>query len=69
MAFLTQRDGQSYTIRQNENQFGNNGNNQADVLQEGPMGTGVQRGFTPFSASGVTAPHSVGTFTLAPIND
>ncbi|WP_299765037.1 hypothetical protein [uncultured Dokdonia sp.] len=69
MAFLTQRDGQSYTIRQNENQFGNNGNNQADVLQEGPFGTGVQRGFTPFSASGVTAPHSVGTFTLAPIND
>ena len=68
MAFLTQRDGQSYTIRQNENQFGNNGSNQADILQEGPLGTGVQRAFSAFTAGGVTAPVQVSSFTLAPIN-
>jgi hypothetical protein len=67
VAFLTQRDGQSYSIFQNQNQFGANGGNQADILQEGPLGTGVQRGFTHFNAAGVTAPHNVEGFTLAPL--
>ena len=67
VAFLTQRDGQSYTVRQNENQFGDNGHNQADILQEGPYGSGVQRDFHHFNASGVTAPHQVGSFTLDPL--
>jgi hypothetical protein len=68
LAFLTQRDGQSYSIYQNQNQFGGLGGNQADILQEGPLGTGVQRAFSAFTAGGVTAPHSVSSFTLAPIN-
>ncbi|MFC4635756.1 curlin [Dokdonia ponticola] len=68
VSLLTQRDGQSYSIYQNQNQFGGAGGNQADILQEGPMGTGVQRGLTPYTATGVTAPVQVASFTLAPIN-
>ena len=69
VSLLTQRDGQSYTIRQNEGQFGPGaGGNQADVLQEGPMGTGSQNGFIQITTQGVTAPHTVSSFTLAPIN-
>jgi hypothetical protein len=69
VALLTQRDGQSYTIRQNEGVFAPGvGGNQADILQEGPLGTGTQNGFIQVTPQGVTAPHSVSTFSLAPIN-
>ena len=69
IALLTQRDGQSYTIRQNEGVFAPGaGGNQADILQEGPLGTGTQNGFIQITPQGVTAPHSVSTFSLAPIN-
>jgi len=69
VALLTQRDGQSYTIRQNEGVFTPGaGGNQADILQEGPLGTGTQNGFIQVTAQGVTAPHTVSSFSLAPIN-
>ncbi|WP_299682723.1 curlin [uncultured Dokdonia sp.] len=69
VALLTQRDGQSYTIRQNEGVFTPGvGGNQADILQEGPLGTGTQAGFIQVTPQGVTAPHSVSSFSLAPIN-
>jgi hypothetical protein len=69
VALLTQRDGQSYTIRPIEGMFGPGaGGNQADILQEGPLGTGTQNGFIHVSPWSVTAPHSVSTFSLAPIN-
>jgi len=69
ISLLTQRDGQSYTIRQNEGVFTSGvGGNQADILQEGPMGTGSQNGFIQVTPQGVTAPHTVSSFTLAPIN-
>jgi hypothetical protein len=69
VALITQRDGQSYTVRQNEGQFGpGTGGNQADILQEGPFGTGTQNAFINVSPQSVTAPHSVSSFTLAPIN-
>ncbi|MFT5889963.1 MAG: hypothetical protein ACI9Y7_000051 [Dokdonia sp.] len=69
IALMTQRDGQSFTVRQNEGQFGpGTGGNQADILQEGPLGTGIQNAFIQITPQGVTAPHSVSSFTLAPIN-
>lgn len=68
VALLTQRSGQSYTIRQNEGVFAPGvGGNQADILQEGPSGSGVQNGFMHVNPWAVTAPHSVGTFSLAPL--
>lgn len=68
VALLTQRSGQSYTIRQNEGVFTPGvGGNQADILQEGPTGTGVQNGFIHVTPQGVTAPHTVSSFSLAPL--
>ena len=68
VALVTQRDGQSYTVRQNEGAFGAaNGGNQADILQEGPYGAGNQTDFIHVNPQGVTAPHQVGSFTLDPL--
>ena len=67
VALLTQRAGQSYTIRQNEGVFTGVGGNQADILQEGPYGAGNQTDFIHVNPQGVTAPHQVGSFTLDPL--
>lgn len=69
VALITQRDGQSYTVRQNEGAFGaGTGGNQADILQEGPFGTGAQNSFIQVNPQSVNAPQTVSAFTLAPIN-